>query len=81
MPAWSSLRYAVRCRSGLVSRKGCKAAPAIPASLLSPWGRVAALSRHKAAPAKSEQVYWLIVSASNSLAITPSRTSTCSRMS
>ncbi|RFQ00277.1 hypothetical protein D0O09_19150 [Pseudomonas putida] len=38
------------CRSGLVSRKGCKAAPAICAFVLNPWGCLAALSRHKAAP-------------------------------
>ncbi|PJI71858.1 hypothetical protein CXG50_17735 [Pseudomonas plecoglossicida] len=38
------------CRSGLVSRKGCSAAPAIHAPLLKSRGRFAALSRHKAAP-------------------------------
>ncbi|TXI04397.1 MAG: hypothetical protein E6Q70_13425, partial [Pseudomonas monteilii] len=38
------------CGSGLVSRKGCKAAPAILTVAHQPWGRVAALSRHKAAP-------------------------------
>ncbi|PMY78075.1 hypothetical protein C1X72_27350 [Pseudomonas sp. FW306-2-2C-D06B] len=31
-------------------RKGCTAAPAIPAAPLIPRGRCAALSRHKAAP-------------------------------
>ncbi|PTU51437.1 hypothetical protein DBB42_14710 [Pseudomonas plecoglossicida] len=40
------------CRSGLVSRKGCKAAPAFFASMLKSRGRSAALSRHKAAPTK-----------------------------
>ncbi|HCV39678.1 MAG TPA: hypothetical protein DGQ94_13350 [Pseudomonas sp.] len=38
------------CRSGLVSRKGCVAAPAISAAPLKSWGCFAALSRHKAAP-------------------------------
>ncbi|PYC18902.1 hypothetical protein DMX06_16685 [Pseudomonas mosselii] len=38
------------CRSGLVSRKGCVAAPAIDASTLKSRGRCAPLSRHKAAP-------------------------------
>ncbi|TFF34444.1 hypothetical protein E3U47_23390 [Pseudomonas sp. RIT623] len=38
------------CRSGLVSRKGRKAAPAMSASSLRSWGCCAALSRHKAAP-------------------------------
>jgi len=38
------------CRSGLVPRKGCKAAPAIYASVSKPWGCFAARSRHKAAP-------------------------------
>ncbi|TFF41552.1 hypothetical protein E3U47_08950 [Pseudomonas sp. RIT623] len=38
------------CRSGLVSRKGRAAAPAIFASTLKSRGRLAALSRHKAAP-------------------------------
>ncbi|PJI72646.1 hypothetical protein CXG50_15780 [Pseudomonas plecoglossicida] len=33
-----------------MSRKGCKAAPAICAPALKPWGCCAALSRHKAAP-------------------------------
>ncbi|RNF88679.1 hypothetical protein EFK07_12305 [Pseudomonas putida] len=33
-----------------MSRKGCKAAPAMCASVLNPWGCLAALSRHKAAP-------------------------------
>ncbi|PTU50242.1 hypothetical protein DBB42_21120 [Pseudomonas plecoglossicida] len=41
---------AVNCGSGLVSRKGCKAAPAIYVFALNPWGCLAALSRHKAAP-------------------------------
>ncbi|HCV39978.1 MAG TPA: hypothetical protein DGQ94_14925 [Pseudomonas sp.] len=41
-----------RCRSGLVSRKGCKAAPAFHAPLLKSRGRPAALSRHKAAPTR-----------------------------
>ncbi|WP_200626888.1 phosphatase PAP2/dual specificity phosphatase family protein [Pseudomonas sp. LAM2023] len=43
---------AASCRSGLVSRKGCEAAPAISAAKLKTWGRFAALSRHKAAPTK-----------------------------
>ncbi|PLV10994.1 hypothetical protein CXG50_04180 [Pseudomonas plecoglossicida] len=43
------------CRSGLVSRKGCKAAPAFFASMLKSWGRSAALSRHKAAPTKQSR--------------------------
>ncbi|NTY92928.1 hypothetical protein FCH83_07360 [Pseudomonas putida] len=38
------------CGSGLVSRLGCKAAPAICASALKPRGCSAAQSRHKAAP-------------------------------
>jgi len=38
------------CRSGLVSRKGCTAAPAMSAAKLKIWGRFAPLSRHKAAP-------------------------------
>ncbi|PJI71840.1 hypothetical protein CXG50_26710 [Pseudomonas plecoglossicida] len=38
------------CRSGLVSRKGCTAAPAISAFMQQFGGRYAALSRHKAAP-------------------------------
>ncbi|PJI75632.1 hypothetical protein CXG48_16955 [Pseudomonas plecoglossicida] len=33
-----------------MSRKGCKAAPAISTIAHQSWGRVAALSRHKAAP-------------------------------
>ncbi|PYC27102.1 hypothetical protein DMX06_04845 [Pseudomonas mosselii] len=41
------------CRSGLVSRKGRAAAPAIEAVSLKSWGRCAALSRHKAAPTES----------------------------
>ena len=41
---------AVLCRSGLVWRKGCAAAPAISAAKLKTWGRFAPLSRHKAAP-------------------------------
>ncbi|NIF27774.1 hypothetical protein F3J44_15490 [Pantoea sp. Tr-811] len=36
--------------SGLVSRKGCAAAPVMSAAKLQPWGRCAPLSRHKAAP-------------------------------
>ncbi|PBJ94557.1 hypothetical protein CMV24_15840 [Pseudomonas plecoglossicida] len=36
------------CRSGLVSRKGCAAAPAIYVAKLKSWGCCAALSRHKA---------------------------------
>ncbi|BCJ08870.1 hypothetical protein PRtIB026_A14830 [Pseudomonas sp. RtIB026] len=41
-------------------RKGCKAAPAIFASTLKPWGRFAALSRHKAAPTRARvQAYTL----------------------
>ncbi|RAS24983.1 amino acid/amide ABC transporter substrate-binding protein, HAAT family [Pseudomonas sp. URMO17WK12:I5] len=38
------------CRSGLASRKGCAAAPAIFAAKLKSWGRYAPLSRRKAAP-------------------------------
>ncbi|PYC28867.1 hypothetical protein DMX06_01475 [Pseudomonas mosselii] len=38
------------CRSGLASRKGRKAAPAIFATTLRSRGCCAALSRHKAAP-------------------------------
>ncbi|PNB00816.1 hypothetical protein C1X74_04700 [Pseudomonas sp. GW460-5] len=38
------------CRSGLVPRKGRRAAPAISAAKLKIWGRYAPLSRHKAAP-------------------------------
>ncbi|PJI72763.1 hypothetical protein CXG50_03065 [Pseudomonas plecoglossicida] len=41
------------CGSGLVSRKGCKAAPAISTVAHQAWGRFAALSRHKAAPTGS----------------------------
>ncbi|MGR3993873.1 hypothetical protein FW789_15575 [Pseudomonas sp. 1121_17] len=40
------------CRSGLVSRKASVAGPAMSAAKLKPWGRCAALSRHKAAPTK-----------------------------
>ncbi|PNB55129.1 hypothetical protein C1X73_23415 [Pseudomonas sp. FW305-130] len=40
------------CGSGLVSRKGCRAAPGIYAALLRTWGRFAARSRHKAAPTR-----------------------------
>ncbi|TFW36477.1 hypothetical protein E4195_17695 [Pseudomonas putida] len=39
-----------RCGSGLVSRKGCAAAPAMCAVQLKSRGRFAAQSRHKAAP-------------------------------
>ncbi len=45
-----------------MSRKGCKAAPAIYASVLKPRGRFAALSRHKAAPTEGAvrvQKTWL----------------------
>ncbi|AZL70803.1 hypothetical protein EJA05_25065 [Pseudomonas oryziphila] len=45
----------VRCRSDLVPRKGCRAAPATSAFTLKSWGRFAALSRHKAAPTKGAQ--------------------------
>jgi hypothetical protein len=38
------------CGSGLASRLGRKAAPAISAVMLESWGRCTALSRHKAAP-------------------------------
>ncbi|PYC23854.1 hypothetical protein DMX06_08415 [Pseudomonas mosselii] len=38
------------CRSGLVSRKGCKAAPGSQRCCKDRRGRFAALSRHKAAP-------------------------------
>ncbi|PYC22184.1 hypothetical protein DMX06_10965 [Pseudomonas mosselii] len=41
------------CRSGLVSRKGRSAAPAIYVQTLRTWGRFAPLSRHKAAPTRS----------------------------
>ncbi|UPK86680.1 hypothetical protein E5221_17560 [Pseudomonas sp. A2] len=41
------------CRSGLVSRKGCAAAPAISALRLNSRGCCAALSRHKAAPTRA----------------------------
>ncbi|MDH4553084.1 hypothetical protein E8E68_24775 [Pseudomonas sp. BN607] len=40
------------CGSGLVSRWGCAAAPAIFASSPGSGGRLAALSRHKAAPTR-----------------------------
>ncbi|AXQ46457.1 hypothetical protein CQW31_10925 [Pseudomonas sp. 382] len=43
------------CRSGLVSRKGREAAPAIFVAKLKSWGCFAPLSRHKAAPAKPAQ--------------------------
>ncbi|PYC15432.1 hypothetical protein DMX06_20970 [Pseudomonas mosselii] len=39
-----------RCRSGLVSRKGCEAPPSFDALSLKSRGCFAALSRHKAAP-------------------------------
>ncbi|MFF7862925.1 phosphatase PAP2/dual specificity phosphatase family protein [Pseudomonas monteilii] len=39
-----------RCGSGLVSRKGCGAAPTVSAAKLKTRGRFAPLSRHKAAP-------------------------------
>ncbi|PYC11241.1 hypothetical protein DMX06_25695 [Pseudomonas mosselii] len=38
------------CRSGLVSRKGCAAAPGFQCCCKERRGRFAALSRHKAAP-------------------------------
>ncbi|PBJ96501.1 hypothetical protein CMV24_07190 [Pseudomonas plecoglossicida] len=41
------------CGSGLVSRKGCAAAPAIHAAKLKSRGRFAPLSRHKAAPTEN----------------------------
>ncbi|RNF86899.1 hypothetical protein EFK07_18595 [Pseudomonas putida] len=41
------------CGSGLVSRKGCKSAPAICAVQLKSRGCCAALSRHKAAPTQN----------------------------
>ncbi|OUM26246.1 hypothetical protein B8W72_23770 [Pseudomonas putida] len=47
------------CGSGLVSRKGCKAAPATSALQQQSRGRSAALSRHKAAPTKSETAHGL----------------------
>ncbi|PYB95902.1 hypothetical protein DMX12_20930 [Pseudomonas sp. MB-090624] len=47
---------AVACRSGLVSRKGRAAAPAIFDAKLKSWGRCAALSRHKAAPTGQRQL-------------------------
>ncbi|AZL72548.1 hypothetical protein EI693_05350 [Pseudomonas oryziphila] len=52
---------AAPCRSGLVSRKGCAAAPAIHALTLRTWGRFAALSRHKAAPTEGAVLvaYWI----------------------
>ncbi|PJI71436.1 hypothetical protein CXG50_20595 [Pseudomonas plecoglossicida] len=46
---------AFSCRSGLVSRKGRNAAPAIYPLKLKTWGRFAPLSRHKAAPTKARQ--------------------------
>ncbi|RRV49067.1 hypothetical protein EGJ09_04480 [Pseudomonas sp. p106] len=49
------IRHAPR-RSGLVSRKGRKAAPAFQAAELETWGRFAALSRHKAAPTKGRRM-------------------------
>ncbi|RFQ04200.1 hypothetical protein D0O09_07385 [Pseudomonas putida] len=42
--------YAGLCRSGLVSRKCCKAAPGLQRRCINCRGRFAALSRHKAAP-------------------------------
>ncbi|PYC17671.1 hypothetical protein DMX06_18450 [Pseudomonas mosselii] len=42
----------IPCGSGLVSRKGCKAAPAIDASTLNPWGRYAPLSDRSDASAR-----------------------------
>ncbi|PJI72279.1 hypothetical protein CSW00_19125 [Pseudomonas asiatica] len=47
-----ALACAALCRSGLVSRKGCAAAPAICAFVLKSRGCCAALSRHKAAPTR-----------------------------
>ncbi|AXQ50083.1 hypothetical protein CQW31_03460 [Pseudomonas sp. 382] len=47
---------AIPCRSGLVSRKGRAAAPAIFDAKLKSWGRYAPLSRHKAAPTGTAQV-------------------------
>ncbi|UPK88650.1 hypothetical protein E5221_28450 [Pseudomonas sp. A2] len=41
---------AALCRSGLVSRKGCEAAPGFSRRCTNCWGCFAALSRHKAAP-------------------------------
>ncbi|PYC27788.1 hypothetical protein DMX06_02450 [Pseudomonas mosselii] len=38
------------CRSGLVSRKGCEAAPGFQRLCTDRRGRFAALSRHEAAP-------------------------------
>ncbi|OUS82168.1 hypothetical protein CBP05_14060 [Pseudomonas putida] len=47
-----------RCGSGLVSRKGCAAAPAMCAVQLKSRGRFAAQSRHKAAPTRvTRQVF------------------------
>ncbi|MDH4843364.1 hypothetical protein E8E78_10010 [Pseudomonas sp. BN505] len=40
------------CGSGLASRKGRNAAPALHAAKLKTWGRFAALSRRKAAPTR-----------------------------
>ncbi|PTU52201.1 hypothetical protein DBB42_11205 [Pseudomonas plecoglossicida] len=48
----STQARSVFCGSGLVSRKGCAAAPAIHAAKLKSRGRFAPLSRHKAAPTK-----------------------------
>ncbi|PJI75471.1 hypothetical protein CSW00_03070 [Pseudomonas asiatica] len=42
----------VPCGSGLVSRKGCAAAPGYRLRSMHCRGRCAALSRHKAAPTK-----------------------------
>ncbi|PYC12000.1 hypothetical protein DMX06_24835 [Pseudomonas mosselii] len=48
------------CGSGLVSRKGRRAAPAVGASTLRPWGRCAPLSRHKAAPTRESASHRLL---------------------
>ena len=45
------------CGSGLVSRKGCAAAPAMSAAKLKNRGRFAPLSRHKAAPTTAEPAF------------------------
>ncbi|RCL28682.1 hypothetical protein C6A77_06255 [Pseudomonas sp. AFG_SD02_1510_Pfu_092] len=45
------------CGSGLASRKGRRAAPAIQAAELKPWGRFAPLSRHEAAPTKNRAAW------------------------
>ncbi|QKL05955.1 hypothetical protein GEV41_05685 [Pseudomonas putida] len=42
--------------SGLASRKGRNAAPALHAAKLKTWGRIAALSRRKAAPTRPQPV-------------------------